>query len=62
MATVSFDGLNYTIKLVRDDKTVHYDFGEHALSVFSATEDELEPWQRSKMKGPADDDAMRLVQ
>jgi hypothetical protein len=53
--TLTYDGLNYTIKLVRDDKAVHYEFGEHALSVCSATPDELKPWELSKMKSTADD-------
>jgi hypothetical protein len=53
---VAFDGLSYTVTLIREGKEDVHTFGEHILEVCAATESELASWERSRIKGdPAED-------
>ncbi|NDG73387.1 MAG: hypothetical protein EBY32_19195 [Proteobacteria bacterium] len=52
--TIEFDGMTYTISLVRDGKKDYFVFGDHSLSVCAAREDELASWQRSQIKAEPD--------
>lgn len=57
---VSFDGLTYTVSLFRPDATgamkeEKYIFGEHSLEVCAARESDFPSWERSQLKGPAED-------
>jgi hypothetical protein len=55
---VAFDGLSYTVTLIRDGKEVIESFGEHNLTVCAAREDELASWERAMIKGTVADDGL----
>jgi hypothetical protein len=56
--TVAFDGIAYSITLVRDGKKVTESFGDHTLSVCACHEKELASWERALIKGPVAADDM----